>query len=269
MISTKKFVAFVVILFVLTACQPAGPSAKDQAATIVADTAKTQAALPPTATSTSAPTETAAPTSTVTPTAAPTFTATPSGPLVIKDDFSTKSDIWGKCDKCEWKDGKLFLGPYPPNGNGINQIFGIICEACGEHTYFHIAADLTFADGVGGDREFGVGLLNPGKFFAGTGMATSQYARLEAFDITTGRGTGKFKRYGAIKPGAVTNRVEFTAKPNSSGGTDYSATINGKVIILLTNYFDSSVKGLKPAIYLGWHSIGISIDNFEYEEIVP
>lgn len=262
----KKIALFTVILVALAACQPAGPSAKDLAATMVVQTAE---AIPPSATPTIAPTETTAPTSTITPTSAPTLTSTPTGPLVIKDDFSTKSDIWGACDNCEWKDGKLYFGPFEPRGNGIDQIFAIICEACGEHTYFHIAADLTFAAGVAGDREFGVGLVNPGKFFAGVGMATSQFARLEAFDIQSGMGTGKFKPYGAIKPGAATNRVEFTAKPNAAGGIDYYATINDNVITVLTNYFDPATPGLKPAVYLGWHSVGITIDNFLYEEIVP
>lgn len=263
----KKFVLLAAILAVLTACQPAGPSAKDLAATMVAQTA---VAAPPTATPTTAPTETAAPSPTITPTLAPTKTATPTGPLVIKDDFSTKSDIWGKCDKCEWKDGKLFFGPYTPRGNGIDQIFALVCVACGEHTYFHIAADLTFADGVAGDREFGVGLTAPGEFMAGTGIAPSQLGALEAWDMKTGDWTGsKFQRYGAIKPGAATNRVEFTAKPNSNGGADFYATINGKSVIVLSDIIKRSTTGLKPSIYLGWHTVGISIDNFEYEELVP
>lgn len=268
--SIKKFVAFVAILFVLTACQPAGPSAKDQAATTVADTAKTQEALPPTATSTAAATETAAPTSTVTPTAAPTFTATPSGPVTIKDDFSAKSDIWGKCDKCEWKDGKLFLGPFPPRGNGNDQVFSIACEACGEHTYFRIAADVTFASGVAGDRAYGVGLALPGEFYAGTSIAPSLFGNIEAYDFKTGDWTGgNFKRYGAIKAGALTNHIEFTAKPSAGGGIDYYASVNGKNILVLSNIIKRSTTGLKPSIYLSWHSVGISVDNFEYEEIVP
>jgi hypothetical protein len=187
---------------------------------------------------------------------------------VIKDDFSTKSDIWGACDKCEWKDHRLYFGPFSPRGEGINQIFAIVCEACGEHAYFRMAADLTFADGVAGDRTFGVGLTIPEQFYAGTGIATSQFGGLEAFDFGTNKWTGsKFKLYGAIKPGVATNRVEFAAKPNSAGGTDYYAIVNGKTIVVLSNITDRSTK-LKPAIYLGWHSVGIIVDNFEYEEIV-
>jgi hypothetical protein len=271
-VSIKKFVFVIVILVALTGCQlanatPAGPSAKDLAATMVAATA----AAIPAATDTPVPVPTDTPNPpTITPTSAPTLTSTPAGPLVIKDDFAAKSDIWGKCDKCEWKDGKLYFGPFDPRGNGIDQVFAIVCEACGEHTYFHIAADLTFAAGVAGDREFGVGITAPGEFMGGTGIAPSQFGALEAWDLKTNGWTGsKFIRYGAIKPGAATNRVEFTAKPNASGGTDYYAIVNGKTIVVLSNIIKRSSTGLKPSIYLGWHSVGITVDNFEYEEIVP
>ncbi len=263
--SIKKLILFAMILVVLTGCQ-SGPSAQDQAATMVAQTA---VAVPPTETPAPVPTETQVP-PTITPTSAPTLSPTPSGPLKISDDFSSKSDIWGKCDKCEWKDGKLYFGPFEPRGDGIDQIFAIVCEACGEHTYFRIAADLTFASGVAGDRTFGVGLVEPGKFYGGTGISPSKIGILEAYDFTTSDWTGSgWKKFSAVKPGTVTNRVEFAAKPNASGGVDYSAIVNGKTIVLLSNVIKRSSTGLKPSIYLGWHSVGITIDNFEYEEIAP
>ena len=264
--SIKKLVLFAMLLTVLAGCQ-SGPSAKDLAATMVAQTAVAAptATTPPTA----APTDTALP-PTITPTAAPTMPPTQSGPLVIKDDFSKKSDIWGKCTKCEWKDGKLYFGPYDPNGQGVNQVFAIVCTACGTHTYFRISADLTFASGVAGDRSFGVGLTVPGEFYAGTGIAPSQFAALEAFDFLTNDWTGsKFVRAGAIKPGAATNRVEFGARPNASGGTDYYTMVNGKTLVVLNHLTDRSSSTLLPSIYLGWHSVGISVDNFEYDEVVP
>jgi hypothetical protein len=264
---TKKLAFFIIVMAALTACQPAGPSAKDLAGTMVALTAE---AVPPTATPTIAPTETTAPSPTVTSTSAPTFTATPAGPLVIKDDFSTKSDIWGKCDKCEWKEGKLFFGPFPPRGNGVDQVFSIACKACGEHSYFRIAADLTFADGVAGDRAYGVGVVDPGVFYAGTSIAPSLFGAMEAWSFKTNTWTGSdFKRYSAIKAGTLTNHVEFVAKPNAAGGTDYYAIINGKTVVVLSNIIKGSTTGLKPSIYLGWHTVGITVDNFEYEEIEP
>jgi hypothetical protein len=262
MMPTKKLVLFAVILVVLLGCQ-AGLSAQDLAATMVAGTAAAASDTP-----VPVPSDTPAP-PTITPTSAPTLTPTPTGPLVIKDDFSTKSDIWGRCDECEWKDNKLYFGPYAPRGEGINQVFAIVCEACGEHPYFRIAADITFADGVAGDRLFGVGLIIPDQFYAGTGIAPSQIGLLDAYDFGINKWTGSpLKRYGAIKPGGATNRVEFAAKPNSSGGTDYYAIVNGKTLVVLPNITDHTEK-LKPCIYLGWHSVGIAVDNFEYEEIVP
>ena len=263
----KKLALFAVILAVLTACQPAGPSAKDLASTEVAHAAETAAAIPPTATPTVAPTETPVPSPTITATSAPTLTATPSGPLVIKDDFSTKSDIWGKCDKCEWKDGKLYFGPFAPRGEGINQVFSLVCVACGKHTYFRIAADVTFAEGMAGDRLFGVGGIIPDTFYTGSGITPYQFGELEAYNFTTNKWTGsKVARYGAIKPGSATNHVEFISKPNASGSADYYEIVNGKTIIVLSNL---EALSLEPDLYLGWHSVGVSFDNFEFEEIVP
>jgi hypothetical protein len=264
----KKLALFAITLVLLTACQAAGPSAKDLAATTVADAAKTVEAAPLTATPVPVATETSvpAPTATITPTSAPTLTSTPSGPLTIKDDFSKKSDIWGKCDKCEWKDGKLYLGPFEPKGNGINQLFPIVCEACGEHTYFRIAADITFTSGYG-DRFYGVGGIIPDKFYAGSGISTVQYGALEIVNYGTNKYSGsKATRYGALKPGSATNHVEFLAKPNASGGLDYYEIVNGKKIIVLENRQPVS---LKPSLYLAWHSVGVTFDNFEFEELVP
>jgi len=260
----KKLALFVAVLVALTACQPAGPSAKDLAATMVAET---EAAEPPTDTPAPPPTETEAPTATITPTPEPTLTPTPSGPLMIKDDFSTKSDIWGKCDKCEWKDGKLYFGPFDAKGQGINQLFALICEACGEHTYFRIAADITFAEGMAGDRFFGAGGVVPDKFYAGSSITPFQFGRLEVFDYTTNVWSGSdLKQYGAILPGTGTNRVEFAIKPAASGGLDYYQIVNEKTIIVL---YGRKPLTLEPALYLAWHSVGVSFDNFEFEELVP
>jgi hypothetical protein len=263
----KKLTLLAMIPLMLAGCQ-SGPSAQEQAATMVAQTAAAATNTPipaPTSTPTQVP-----PTSTITPTSAPTFTSTPTGPLVIKDDFSKKSDIWGKCDKCEWRDGKLFFGPFDPNGNGTYQIFAVVCKACGTHAYFHMAADIAFASGIAGDRAYGVGITVPDEFYAGTGIAPSQYGALAAADYSTNKWVGsKYLHLGVIKPGAATNRVEFNAKPNASGGVDYYAIVNGNTITVLSNITARASTTLKPSIYLGWHSVGISVDNFEYEEIAP
>jgi hypothetical protein len=271
----KKLTLLAMIALMLAGCQ-SGPSAQEQAATMVAQTAAA-ATNTPIPVPTSIPTQ-VPPTSTITPTSAPTFTSTPAGPLVIKDDFSKKSDIWGKCDKCEWKDGKLYFGPFPPNGEGWNQLFALICKACGEHTYFHVAVDVTFAEGMAGDRFFGVGATipeksdvaagaSPYKFYAGTGITPFQIGNLEAYDFSANKWTGsRGKLYGAIKPGSATNRVEFTIKPNASGSIEYYAIVNGKTFLVLSN---RSPLTLNPSLYVSWHSVGVTFDNFEFEEIVP
>jgi hypothetical protein len=264
---TKNLLLFALIVALLTACQPAGPSPKDIAATEVASAAQTEEAAPPTPTNTPAPTETPLPTATITATPEPTLTPTPAGPLTIKDDFASKSDIWGKCDKCEWKDGKLFYGPFEARGQGINQLFPLVCEACGEHSYFRVAVDVAFAAGVGGDRFFGVGGVIPDEFFAGTSITPFQFGCLEAFDFTKNKWSGsKIQRYGSIKPGSAVNRIEFAVKPSASGGYDYYDMVNGKTLIVLSN---REALNLKPALYISWHSVGVTFDNFEFEEIEP
>ena len=265
--NTKKLFLFVFVMVLLAACQPAGPSAKDLAATAVVNAAETAAAAPPTVTQTPVPTDTPLPTPTITGTPEPTLTPTPSGPLMIKDDFSSKSDIWAKCSKCEWKDGKLYYGPFDPNGQGINQLFPLICKACGEQTYFRIAADVAFFSGFGGDRFFGVGGVIPDKFFTGASITTTQFGTIEVFDFTTLQGVqSKIGRYGVIKPVTGVNRVEFQAKPNGSGGLDYYEIVNGSTINVL---YSQQVLSLQPALYVSWHSVGVTFDNFEFEELVP
>jgi hypothetical protein len=211
-------------------------------------------------------TATAIPTLTPIPTDAPTITPTP-GPLVIKDDFSTKSNIWGACDQCQWINGKLLLGPYAPRGSGLNQVFTLICEACGEHPYFRVAADVTFASGYGGDREYGVGGVVPDKYFAGAGISTTSHGILDAFDFATNTWSGSgWKIYNAIKAGAVTNHVEFIVKPDASGSLAYYSIVNGTTIVTLSGQHE---RPLKPDLYLAWHSVGVIFDNFEFEEIIP
>lgn len=212
-------------------------------------------------------TATAIPTLTPIPTDAPTITPTP-GPLVIKDDFSTKSNIWGACDKCQWIGGKLLFGPYAPRDNGLNQVFTLICEACGEHPYFRVAADVTFTSGYGGDRDYGVGGVVPNKYFAGAGIAiTTQIGILDAFDFVTNTWSGSDpKRYDAIKAAPATNHVEFIVKPDASGSLTYYSLVNGTAIITLSGQHQYP---LKPDLYLAWHSVGVIFDNFEFEEIIP
>jgi hypothetical protein len=210
-------------------------------------------------------TSTPAPTATATETPLPTSTSTPTGPFVFKDDFSAKTDAWGKCDVCEWKGEKLFFGPVPPKGQGIDQLFWVICEACGEREFFRISADVTWESGQV-DRDFGLVGIIPDKFLVGMGITPLQHGIIETFDFVTGTWGGNFSKYGAVKPARATNHIEFAVKPGSNGNADWYATVNGKNIVV--NY-NQTVQPYQAALYLGWHSVGVSYDNFEYEELVP
>ncbi|MEE9216294.1 MAG: hypothetical protein V3U32_02560 [Anaerolineales bacterium] len=94
--------------------------------------------MPPTAISTNTPesSETPAPTNTPRPP-----TPTP-GPAVFFDDFTEDIGAWLFCDVCEWRDGALFMGPF-----AANEFHDVICEACGQSTYFRMAVDATYGEG--------------------------------------------------------------------------------------------------------------------------
>lgn len=239
----------------LAACQPAvvkTPVPQEPSATAVPST---DTALPP-------PTDTPVPTDTPLPTATP-------GPIVVKDDFSSKSDIWGDCEHCEWKDGALFFGPYEPSlsGGDGDQIFQLICESCGLHTYYRVAADVTFLDGYG-DRTFGVlaGLSEDEKWIGAGTVSTLQHGLYEAFDFGSNQWVqGTFKKFTAVHPGRATNRIEVTIEPDSvQGMAKITLNINGEDVVTLTN---QSMPPTWAGLYLGWHSVGAIYDNFEYEEL--
>jgi hypothetical protein len=267
----KKVFVFILLGLLSVACQPGGPSAEQQAATLVAQTA-VAAASQPTATQTALPTETPAPLPTETPippppteTPAPTPTA---GPVVFKDDFSVKSDAWGACEKCDWRDGALFFGPYPPHGDGMEQLHYVTCEACGEHAYYRVSVEVTFAEGQAGDRIFGLlAALTGDKVAYGVGVSPYKWGGFEIYDFKTQQwDVPQFNAYSAIKAGRTTNQLIVERRPSSSSGTaDYYVTVNGKVIITISG---QNSKPAKTGLYLEWHSVGASYDNFEYEEIV-
>lgn len=218
-------------------------------------------AIPPQPTETPLPTDTPVPA----PTETPLPTATP-GPVVVKDDFSSQSENWGECEHCEQKDGAFFFGPYKPVGNGTDQLFYVICETCGLHTYYRVAADVTFAEGYG-DRTFGVlaGINDEKKFLGAGAITTIKHALYETFDFTAKEWGGTFKKFSAVSAGRATNRIVVEIKPSASmGQADISVNVNGKDLIVLVN---QPVEPTWAGFYLGWHNVGVSYDNFEYEEI--
>lgn len=259
--STKKLIPFAVLLVFLIACEAGGLSVQDQAATMVALTAQ---AAQPSETPLPLPTDTVAP-PTLTPTI--TTTPTPAGPLHIKDDFASETGTWGTCDVCEWKDGKLYFGPSEPKGEGMNQLTYLVCKACGEHTYYRISADVTFFSGQAGDRTYGLMSLFGEKLLIGLGISPYKVAGLESFDFDTEQwGDYQFRIYSAVKPGGATNHLEFDVRPNKAGTVDFAGIVNGKTILVLEN---QPAQPSEAGFYLEWHSVGVTFDNFEYEEIVP
>ncbi len=249
-------IAFVLVL--ITAC-----SSGAQPTTAIPQLAVTATKPPPSVTPVP-PSETPVPSPTITPEPTPSPT-----PRIIKlqDDFSSRSEIWGDCEICAWEEGRLIFGPYEPHGSGQDQIFYVFCEACGENKYYRVAADVTYVEGYGGDRTFGIlaGLGIHEVLAAGT-VSTSQHAMYETFDLTTKRWGGTpFRTYGAVAPGAGTNRIEVSVVPaKSQGGADITVSVNGRNLILL---YDQKVMPSKVGLYLGWHSIGVAFDNFEYEQL--
>lgn len=253
--------SLLVTLFLAVACRPSGPSLERLEVTMAAETAAAVPTSVPTEvlpTATSVPTKTPLPSPTVTP-----------APLVIEDDFSSKSDIWGECEVCEWKDGALYFGPYPPKETmGQDQVFYVTCEACGWPKYYRIAADVTPFEGFSGDRTFGLlaGLVG-NKFLGAATITTSQHVLYETFDFNAQSwGGSPFKLYPeAVSYGSgATNRIEVEVKPGTSWGT---AEINVSVNGIKTVSYEQGAEQAKVGLYLGWHSVGVKYDNFEFKEL--
>jgi len=186
----------------------------------------------------------------------------------VKDDFSAKTDVWGDCENCEWKDGALFFGPYSPVGSGEDQIFYVICESCGLHTYYRVSADVTFADGYG-DRTFGIlaGLSENKDFISAGTVTTQKHALYESFDYRTKQWVGgTFKVFNAVSASRGVNHVQVEIKPAAAAGrADITLSVNDKNLVFI---YDQAVGPSWAGFYLGWHSVGASYDNFEYEEII-
>ena len=214
----------------------------------------------PTDTPTPIPTDTPTPV----PTDTPTVTATP-GPVVFTDDFSTQIvGAWGECSGCEWKDGKLYMGPFEPSANDMHEI---VCEACGEATYYRFSVDATFVEGQV-DRFFGVLMGWSEDYYIYAGVSPWQASIIEKLDYAK-------DLWSKISPGDVwdnnvkasygTNRIEVIAQLSTvAGKVDYYLKINkGTSYVLYTQPAAMSKVGL----VIGWHSVGAWFDNFAYEEI--
>ncbi len=272
------YLQIVLVLLAATGCASKGQDVQALVNTMVAQTAA--AASPtPAPTSTPTPVPTAPPTPTpppASPTPSPTSSPTPApttfyyndkGLLAFEDDFSVQTDAWSGCPDCVWKDGKLTMGPYKPGVD--NDFHTIICDACGERPYYRLAADVTFTEGYG-DRGFGLLISQTSSEIMDLEITTFQTSVLWDYDLATKQWTRLRTKpdvvfNGSVKAGEATNRLEIVAESAyKEGTTDYLVKINGRTTAIL--YGKPSQSG-KVGLVVGWHTIGVAFDNFEYEEL--
>jgi len=187
---------------------------------------------------------------------------------VFKDDFSSQSSIWDDCEHCALSGGALIFGPYDPIGSGTDQIFYLICNACGLNPYYRVAADVTYSSGYGADRTFGIlaGLTDARNFIGAGTITTSTHALYETYDFNAKAwGDVQFKKFSAVHPGSQTNRIEVEIVPALSPGQgNITVRVNGTDVVVLR---DQNAEPTWAGLYLGWHSVAIAYDNFEYENL--
>lgn len=220
----------------------------------------------PTLTPTETPTLTPSPTPSNTPTITPTL-----GPFTYSEDFSNPSSLDNFiCSKCKLEDGKLVFGPFDPENNIGEQFNMVICDVCGENTYYRISVDATYMDGPT-DRFFGlIALLDttPTRLnrVIYLGTSTWQVYVIRDYDYKNGiLNELNADLSGYINPGSSTNHLVIEVKPSLQPNlVDVYFTINGGVLYVL--YLQPAVPTL-AGLGMSFHSMTVSYDNFLFEEI--
>lgn len=232
----------------------------------------------PTITPTFTPTLTPIPTSTETPTLTPspiptdtpTITPTP-GPFSFKDDFS-QADALSRytCDQCKIEDGRLLFGPFEPKDNMGEQFNLVVCEVCGEHTYYRVSTDVTYVSGPT-DRFYGiVGLVSAGQgrldrviYF---GVSTWQVYTVRDYDYGKSLLSELNSNLsGYINPTTATNHIVIEVKPSAQPGfVDVYFTVNNGLMYIL---YLQPAKPTLAGLGMSFHSMTVAYDNFAYEEI--
>ena len=232
----------------------------------------------PTITPTFTPTLTPVPTITETPTLTPsplptdtpTITPTP-GPFSFSDDFSQANSLSRyTCDHCKIEDGRLLFGPFDPQDNMGEQFSTVICEVCGQHTYYRVSVDVTYVSGPT-DRFYGiVGLvsadqakLNRVIYF---GVSTWQVYTVRDYDYDKSLLTElQSNLSGYINPTTATNHIVIEVKPSAQAGfVDVYFTVNGGLMYIL---YLQPAKPTYAGLGMSFHSMTVAYDNFLYEEI--
>ena len=232
----------------------------------------------PTVTATYTPTNTLIPTATETPTLTPspipsntpTITPTP-GPVSFHDDFSQADSLKNyTCDKCTIQDGRLLFGPFEPKDNLGEQFNMVVCETCGEHTYYRVSVDATYVDGPT-DRFFGiVGLVTPGASHLDRvvylGVSTWQVYVIRDYDYKNSLLKELNSNVtGYIHPTTATNHIVIEVKPAAQPNlVDVYFTVNDGILYVL--YSQPAVPTL-AGLGMSFHSMTVAFSNFSYEEI--
>jgi uncharacterized protein YceK len=265
----KLSIVLFVICLVLTGCGQATPDTNAINTAIAETAAAGQSGIMPTDTLAPSLKATDLPPTPIElpPTETPIPTITPtSGPIFVEDDFSTDSGIWSGCEECEWKDGALFMGPYPASNFG--DAYYAICEPCGMTSNYRMAVDATFFEGAS-DRGFGFLVYLTDDYYVTFEMATWQVAGLFKYEPVQGRWSEllPWQLKGYINPGRQMNHIEIIVRDSQSlGKSDITIKINDKVLAVYSGI------GIEPTLVgleVGWHSIGVAFDNFEFEELEP
>jgi hypothetical protein len=232
----------------------------------------------PTITPTFTPTLTPVPTSTVTPTLTPsplptdtpTITPTP-GPFSFRDDFSQADTLYRyTCEQCRIEDGSLVFGPFEPKDNLGEQFNLVICDICGEHTYYRVSVDATYVDGPT-DRFYGIiSLVEPGssglKRLVYLGISTWQVYVIRDYDYGKGiLNELNSNLTGYVNPGKATNHILLEVKPSAQANfVDVYFTINNGLMYVL---YLQPAKPTMAGLGMSFHSMTVAYDNFTYEEI--
>jgi len=261
----KRYIAFLLLIFLLTSCSiKAAPTPDLQGTAAALGLQQTVVALAGTIQANSAAqTEEARATATPLPTAtiSPTPTVTP-GPLVIRDDFSTDTGRWIECGVCRIENGALHMGPYPISNKGEGYL--AICADCGIAQDYKMGVDATFQDGYT-DRGFGLILREEQGSFVDIEITTWQVYGAWVYDKSANAwgnlfGGDPWKLTGSLYPSYGTNRLEVQV--TSQGGKSMvSIFINGQPI----NTIEMPAISGRVGLVVGLHSLGVIFDNFYFE----
>lgn len=264
--SLKVGLALGCLAMAVTAC--GGPSTEQLAQTIVAETAAAPTVTPPPS-DTPLPSDTPTPSATpLPPTETPTITPTP-GPVRFEDDFSNDEGNWLECTGCEWREGSLVMGPYPPGADV--QAMRTLCLPCGEHSFLRVAVDVTH---VSGQTDRGYGLV-----FRNTDDELWDFEISPLFLLTVGYRYEYRSRLwelinpniqqlisGLVRPGKATNHLEVLIEPTGSHTADIYFRVNDRNAFVL---FNRAVEPGQVGLVVGFHSVEVAFDNFEFEELEP